>query len=151
MNRESIGASCETSPLTNASVDALVSGASAASLDPAVACGFAKMHAALKASSALNTCFRHAIQIGSDPDPACVDAAHATLRATFAKIDAKGGCSDTGNEPSVEPLVDRFSEELALELNGTCLPAGSACGNITPCCAGLACTVTDLGQTPVCG
>ena len=129
----------------------LAAGASAASLDPAVACGFAKMHAALKASSALNACFRHAIQTGSDPDPACVDAAHATLGTTFAKIDAKGGCSATGDAPSVELLVDRFSEELAQELNGTCLPAGSPCGNITLCCAGLACTVTTLGQTPVCG
>ena len=129
----------------------LAVGASAARLDPAVACGFAKMHAALKASSALNTCFRRAIQTGSDPDPACVDAAHATLRTTFAKIDTKGGCSATGDEPSVEPLVDRFSEELAQELNGTCLPAGSPCGNITLCCAGLVCTVTTIGQPPVCG
>ena len=62
----------------------LAAGASAAPLDPAVACGFAKMHAALKASSALNACFRHAIQTGSDPDPACVDAAHARLSTTFA-------------------------------------------------------------------
>ena len=121
----------------------LAAGASAASLDPAVACGFAKMHAALKASSALNACFRHAIQTGSDPDPACVDAAHATLGTTFAKIDAKGGCSATDDAPSVALLVDRFSEELAQELNGTCLPAGSPCGSITLCCAGLACTVTD--------
>src|SRR5262249_44728363 len=65
---------------------ALAGGAGGASLAPAVACGFAKMHAALKASAALNACFRHAIQTGSDPDPACVDAAHATLRTTFAKI-----------------------------------------------------------------
>ena len=129
----------------------LAGGASAARLDPAVACGFAKMHAALKASSSLNACFQHAITTGSDPDPTCVDAAHARLRTTFAKIDAKGGCSATGDAPSVELLVDRFSEELAQELNGTCLPAGSPCGNITLCCAGLACTVTDLGQTPVCG
>src|SRR5262245_5130167 len=100
----------------------LAAGASAASLDPAVACGFAKMHAALKASSALNACFRHAIQTGSDPDPACVDAAHATLGATFAKIDAKGGCSATGDAPTVELLVDRFSQQLAQELND--LPAG---------------------------
>src|SRR5262249_33999961 len=128
----------------------LAAGASAAPLDPAVVCGFAKMHAALKASSALNACFRHAIQTGSDPDPACVDAAHATLRTTFAKVEAKGGCSATGDASSVEPLVDRFSEELAQELNPTCLPEGAPCGNITPCCAGLVCTVT-LGQTPVCG
>jgi hypothetical protein len=128
----------------------LAAGASAASLDPAVACGFAKMHAALKASSALNVCFRHAIQTGSDPDPACVDAAHATLSTTFAKIDAKGGCSATDNEPSVGLLVDRFSEQLAQELNGACLPADSPCGNITPCCSGLVCTAI-LGQTPVCG
>ena len=129
----------------------LAAGASAAALDPAVACGFAKMHAALKASSALNACFRRAIQTGSDPDPACVDAAHATLGTTFAKIDAKGGCSATGDAPSIALLVDRFSEQLAQELNATCLPAGSPCGNITLCCAGLACTVTTLGQTPVCG
>ena len=129
----------------------LAAGASAAPLDPAVACGFAKMHAALKASSALNTCFRRAIQTGSDPDLACVDAAHATLSTTFAKIDAKGGCGATGDAPPVELLVDRFSEQLAQELNGTCLPTGSACGNITPCCAGLVCTVTVIGQTPVCG
>src|SRR5262249_40923876 len=80
-----------------------------------------------------------------------VDAAHATLGTTLAKIDAKGGCSAPGDAPSVALLVDRFSEELAQELNGTCLPAGSPCGNITLCCAGLACTVTTLGQTPVCG
>jgi len=129
----------------------LAAGASAASLDPAVGCGFVKMHAALKASSALNACFRRAIQTGSDPDQACVDAVHATLSTTFAKIDAKGGCSATDNAPSIELLVDRFSEQLAQELNGTCLPAGSPCGNITLCCAGLACTVTTLGQTPVCG
>jgi hypothetical protein len=127
----------------------LAAGASA-SPDPAVTCGFAKMHAALKASSALNACFRRAIQTASDPDQACVDAVHATLSTTFAKIDAKGGCSATDNAPSIEPLVDRFSEELAQELNGTCLPAGSPCGNITLCCAGLACTVTTLGQIPVC-
>src|SRR6185369_1559173 len=129
----------------------LAGGASAAPVDPAVACGFAKMHAALKASSALNVCFRHALTTGSDPNPACVDAAHATLRTTFAKLDAKGGCNVTGDALSVEPLVDRFSEELAQQLNGTCLPTGSACGNITPCCAGLVCTVTVIGQTPVCG
>ena len=129
----------------------LAVGASAARLDPAVACGFAKMHAALKASSSLNACFQHAITTGSDPDPTCVDAAHARLRTTFAKIDAKGECSATGDAPSVELLVDRFSEELAQELNGTCLPAGSPCGNITPCCAGLVCTVTTLEQPPVCG
>ena len=128
----------------------LAASASAAPSDPAVACGFAKMHAALKASSALNACFRRAIQTGSDPDPACVDAAHAALSTTFAKIDAKGGCSATDNAPSVELLVDRFSVELAQELNGTCLQAGSPCGNITPCCTGLVCTVTSLGQTPVC-
>ena len=129
----------------------LAGGASAARLDPAVACGFAKMHAALTASSSLNASFQHAITTGSDPDPTCDDAAHARLRTTFAKIDTKGGCSATGDEPSVEPLVDRFSEELAQELNGTCLPAGSPCGNITPCCAGLVCTVTTIGQPPVCG
>jgi len=128
----------------------LALGASAAPLDPAVACGFAKMHAALKTSAALNACFRRAIAKGGDPDPACVDAAHATLRTTFAKLDAKAGCSATGDALSVEQLVDRFSEQLAQELNGTCLPADSACGNVTPCCAGLVCTVT-LGQTPVCG
>ena len=128
----------------------LAGGANAAPLDPALACGFAKMHAALKASSALNVCFRHAITTGSDPNPTCVDAAHATLRTTFAKLDAKSGCSATGDAQSVELLVDRFSEELAEELNGTCVPAGSACGDITPCCAGLVCTVTTLGQTPVC-
>jgi hypothetical protein len=129
---------------------ALAAAASAAPPDPAVSCGFAKMHAALKASSALNTCFRHAIQTGSDPDSACVDAAHATLRATFAKIDAKGGCSATGEAPSVELLVDRFSEQPAQELNGTCLPVGSPCGDITPCCTGLVCSAI-IGQTPVCG
>jgi hypothetical protein len=99
----------------------------------------------------VTACFRRAIQTGSDPDPACVDAAHATLGTTFAKIDAKGGCSATGDAPSIALLVDRFSEQLAQELNGTCLLAGSPCGNITLCCAGLACTVTTLGQTPVCG
>ena len=129
----------------------LAAGASAAPPDPAVTCGFTKMHAALKASAALNACFRRAIQTGSDPDQACVDAVHATLSTTFAKIDAKGGCTATDNAPSIELLVDRFSEQLAQELNGTCLPAGSPCGNITLCCAGLACTVTTLGQTPVCG
>src|SRR5215510_3060180 len=111
----------------------LAAGASAASLDPAVACGFAKMHAALKASSALNACFRRAIQTGSDPDPACVDAAHATLRTTFARIDAKGGCSATGDAPTVELLVDRFSEQIAQEFNRTCLPAGSPCSPSEQC------------------
>ena len=71
----------------------LAVGASAARLDPAVACGFAKMHAALKASSSLNACFQHAITTGSDPDPTCVDAAHARLLTTFAKIDVSAACT----------------------------------------------------------
>ena len=72
----------------------LAVGASAARLDPAVACGFAKMHAALKASSSLNACFQHAITMGSDPDPTCVDAAHAVMVGDSDEAD--GGASAVG-------------------------------------------------------
>ena len=127
----------------------LVAGPAAAAQPPAFRCGFAKMRAALVESSALNACFRRAIIAGTDADPACVDAAQAKLQATFDRLDAGGGCSATGDAPSIDRLVDRFSIELARALNGQCVASGDPCADLTPCCSGV-CMVTDIDRVPTC-
>lgn len=128
----------------------LVAGPAAAAQPPARRCGFAKMRAALVESSALNACFRRAILAGTDPAPACVAAAQAKLQATFDRLDAGGGCSATGDAPSIDRLVDRFSIELAQALNGgQCVASGDPCADLTPCCSGV-CMVVDINQVPTC-
>ena len=116
---------------------------------PTLACSFAKMHAALTTSTALNKCFRTAIASHADPDPTCVDAASTKLHAAFAKIEAKDDCADINDESSIERLVDRFATQLATALSGVCTPSGSECQQLTPCCSGF-CTITEIGQTGVC-
>lgn len=132
---------------------ATASGASVTAAVPSLNCSFAKMRAALRESAALNGCFRHAIAAGTAADPACVDAAEAKLQATFDKIDARGGCSVTGDAPTVGFLIDQCSVHLAQLLSGQCLPAGSQCGNgvFSPCCAGLRCIAIFGAPQATCG
>ena len=126
----------------------LVAWPAAAAETPALRCGFAKMRAALKESSALNACFRRAIAAGTDADPACVDAAQAKLQATFDRLDASGGCSATGDAAGVDRLVDRFSVQLAQALNSQCVASGDPCADLTPCCSGV-CNA-DIDHVPTC-
>ena len=121
----------------------------ALALTPTLSCSFAKMHAALGKSAALNKCFRIAIASHADPDPACVGAVDAKFRATFEKIEAKDQCAAVNDADAIERLVDRFAVQLATALSGECVPSGTPCAELIPCCSGV-CVVTELGGTPVC-
>lgn len=126
--------------------------ATGAVVDPVLKCGLAKMQAALRDSAGLNACFRRALQAGTAPDPACVDAVDTNLAAAFAKIEARGGCSVTGDAGGVQRILDRSAFELVRSLSGTCVQVGGSCetGVLSPCCAGLSCTVVVLGQPATC-
>jgi hypothetical protein len=109
------------------------------------------MRVALARSVALSACLREALASGNVPDLSCVDAADTRFRAAFEHIEAKGGCSATGDAGRVARLVDQCAVQLAQTLSPVCLSAGSPCGDggLAPCCAGLAC-VTSVGEAPHC-
>ena len=133
-----------TAPLSAAvpAPDAAVGGA-------ALDCAFTQMRLALKDSMVLNACFRRALSSGTGPDRACLDDANGKFQASFAKLEAKGGCAVAGNGGTIQVLVDKFALQLADAVNpATCLPSGSPCGNVlTPCCGQC---VGIFGQQPVC-
>ncbi len=117
----------------------------------AVNCAIAKMSATLRESSGFNSCFRRALTAGVGVDPTCLQTAQRSLVTAFGKIDAKGGCSRTGDVAAANQLVEQFETQLAQEvLSNECLAAGSECGGVlVPCCQGLVCQGA-LGQQATC-
>jgi hypothetical protein len=122
-----------------------------AGLSPGLRCAFDKQKITLKVTGMMLACQREALLKLTAVDPACTDAATARLETAFLKIEARGGCVAIGDGPSTAFAADRYAQEIASALSGTCLPAGSICGGgPAPCCAGLLCRGV-FGQEPVCG
>lgn len=122
-----------------------------AGLSPGLRCAFDKQRIAIKVTGMQLACQRAALLKLTPVDPACTDAATANLETAFLKIEAKGGCVAVGDGPGTAFAAERFAQQLASALSGTCLPAGSLCGGgPAPCCTGLVCRGA-LGQEPHCG
>jgi len=139
--------------LTAAAVAVLAaSGAPAhAAVGANVRCAVAKRKAAIKRLNAGEACLDKPPGNGTPPpDAACVAAADQRFQRDFARIEAKGGCIPENDEPVVKRDVDQCETSLVRLLSGVCEPAGEACSGEVPCCAGLVCVVSDIGQTGVC-
>jgi hypothetical protein len=121
-----------------------------AGLSQELQCAFAKQHAALREANALLSCDRKALETQKSVDPNCTDAAVAGLQHAFQLIEAKGGCVPSGDADVVERDVDRCTQAIEQELQGTCLASGAICGGSNPpCCTGLVC-IGFGGQQPTC-
>jgi hypothetical protein len=92
-------------------------------------CQAAKMKAAGKKASALLSCQSKAAAKSLPVDPACVAKAVGKFNAAFTKAESKPPCGTTGDNGSIESIVDDFSDLLACELQASpacnCGPNGS--------------------------
>ena len=121
-----------------------------AGLSNGLKCAFAKQHAALREANALLSCDRKALETQKSVDPKCTDAAVARLQHAFQTIETRGGCLPSGDADVVERDVDRCTQVIEQELQGTCLSSGAICsGSNPPCCTGLVC-ISFSGQLPTC-
>lgn len=118
---------------------------------PALSCVNDKLRAALKEFADVGACLRHALATNTDPDLSCINIAVRQLGATFAKLEAKGGCDVTGEATDVERLVRDLTLQVAQTVvTNACQPSGAPCpGIFVPCCAGQGC-IADLGADAVC-
>ena len=93
---------------------------------PALNCVNDKLRAALKMSADLTACERHALATNTDPEFSCLNNAARQLAATFAKIEAKGGCGVTGEATDIERLIRELTAQVAQAVvTNTCQPSGA--------------------------
>lgn len=140
--------------LSTAALGALLLVLPAAAAAPdraAVNCISDKMRAVLKQSADVTTCLRRALAAGTEPDFTCINTAARQLRATFAKLEDRGGCGVAGEATSVERHVDECTIELFQTVSSNvCQPAGGSCESVfVPCCSGLAC-IAPIGGEATC-
>ena len=92
---------------------AVSAGVTHASATPAQKCAVAKQKAAAKKISAKLKCWQKAIASGAaSADPACLTAAETKFSLTIPKIEAKGGCVETGDAGVIEGAVDTCVDNI---------------------------------------
>ena len=85
-------------------------------------CKQSKLGASAAEAAARFNCLGHAAGKGVQVDPKCVAKSESALVKTFAKTDAKGGCSTIDDAPAVEAGVDGCVTAIAAAL-GSPAPA----------------------------
>ena len=127
--------------------------------NPGGACASGKQKAAgIKAVAKLR-CYAAAAARGGNVNPVCLAKAERKFAATWAKLEARGGCATTRDVSRIEAQVDAFVSTVAsllpatttIEPSPTCenglIAAGMPCGN----CAGFGqCFVQCVPSAHVC-
>ena len=83
---------------------------------PAQQCASAKLKATSKKAAAKLKCYSTAILKGIAVDPACLTKAEGKFTDAFARAEAKGGCTTTGDTNAIEALVDTFVDAAVVAL-----------------------------------
>jgi hypothetical protein len=96
-----------------------------AALTPAASCCAAKVRSVGAHERMLFRCHARAAARGVAVDPACVAAVGDALGHSFARSEADGGCSGTGDAPHVQADLERIVGGLAASIRGG--QAKSAC------------------------
>lgn len=122
----------------------LARGAPAAT--PVDTCAAAKLTAASKKAVSKLACYGKAVKKSTAVDDACLTKADQKFTEAFAKAEAKGGCSTTGDAAQVEAQVDAIVATLVSDEPGDCGATGDPCGPV-PCCPGLVCQASG---SPTC-
>ena len=76
-------------------------------------CAAAKLKAAGKKAGAVLSCHRKAAKLGAAVDPLCVAASDEKLQEPFARAEAKGGCSATGDAVAVGARIEQWGVNVA--------------------------------------
>ena len=73
---------------------------------PAQRCAATEVRAAGRTVYTKMRCYRDAVGVGTEVDAACLTMADQKLSRVFAKADAAGGCTGTGNASTTRTAVD---------------------------------------------
>jgi hypothetical protein len=116
----------------------------------AVKCAEAKIRAVRKKTDAKLACLAIAVRKGTAVNPLCIANAEAAFLTTFARAEAKGGCSNPNGESATmsEGDVDGFIADVASLLT-PCSPLGSTCGP-DDCRGNLTLCLSDASGAPAC-
>jgi hypothetical protein len=108
-------------------------GSAVAAMTPAQKCASSKMKSSAKCWKAEAKCWTKAISNGEAVDTECLSNATGKLAADFGKIDAKGGCSTTGNAATITGKIGVSIDDVSSDLAG-----GGECGGSKMKAAGKA-------------
>src|SRR5580765_7962232 len=93
----------------------------AAAVTPAQRCAAVKLDATARAVTAHVSCQARALETKKPVRAGCHESADLRLDAAFARIEARGGCTFTGDEGTVDTAVDGLVDALlATQATGRC-------------------------------
>jgi hypothetical protein len=102
-----------------------------AARDPAGRCTANKLKAVAKKTSAKLRCHAAAASEGTSVEASCLTKAEEKFSATWARIEARGGCSTAGDEGTFESKVDTYVNDVVTTLR-TCGKVAGVCGGECP-------------------
>jgi hypothetical protein len=109
--------------------------------DPAARCAADKIKAVAKKTSAKLKC--HAASKSPSVESKCLAKAAEKFSTTWTRIEARGGCTVTGDEQAVESKVDDYVTDVVTSVSRACGDLGGVCGGGCP--TGLRCFAIGVG------
>lgn len=107
----------------------LMTGSAGAASDPAAKCAATKVQAAGKKAAAKLKCHANAVKKSLAVDGLCLGKAEQKFSDSYAKIEAKGGCTTTGDAASIEAQVDTLVGDVVTALPDGGTPEGAKCAS----------------------